>query len=97
MKRRRSMMRAIKGMMFKLPGMITCRQFEDFIVAYLDGTLPEQHRKRFEFHLKVCRECQEYLAAYRAGLEAANQSVPEMSDMDDVPEDLIAAVMASRM
>lgn len=90
--------RRMQGVLFKMPMMITCREFEAFIIDYLDGDLlPEQSRK-FELHLKICRECREYLAAYKASMEAAKQG---LSDVDapvpgEVPEDLIAAVIASR-
>ncbi len=95
---RRSLMRAIKAVMMRLPGMITCRQFEDFIVGYLEGTLPDRQRKLFEFHLKTCRECNEYLAAYKASLNAAKQGMTacESVDLPEVPEDLVAAVISSR-
>ena len=94
----RSMMRAFKGVMMKMPTMITCRQFEEFITDYLDGTLPERQRKRFEFHLRVCRECREYLAAYQASITAAKSSMddPDPIDLADVPDDLINAVIAIR-
>lgn len=94
----RSWMRRVKGVIMKMPMMITCRQFEDFIIDYLEGTLPERQRKRFEFHMKICRECKEYLAAYKASMEAARQGMTdsELADLGDVPEDLISAVIASR-
>lgn len=94
---RRSWKRRLQGVMFRMPMMITCRQFEDFIIEYLEGGLTAHQRRLFEFHLKVCRECREYLAAYKASMEAAKQ---ELSDdaaplPDEVPEDLITAVIAS--
>ena len=93
------MMRRLKGTMLKrMHGMITCREFEEFVLQYLDGELPAKQRKVFEWHLRICRECREYLAAYertielgKAALGPADTSVP-----DDVPEDLIRAVLDSR-
>jgi len=93
------LMRRLKGVMLKrMHSMITCREFEEFIMNYLDGSLPGAQRKKFEFHLRICRECREYLAAYRRTIEIghavlgpAHESVPE-----DVPEDLIRAVLDSR-
>ncbi|MCG8404340.1 MAG: zf-HC2 domain-containing protein, partial [Phycisphaerales bacterium] len=63
-KAKRSLRRRIHSVMFKLPLMISCREFEAFIVDYLDDQLPARQRKIFEFHLKICRECRDYLAAY---------------------------------
>ena len=93
------LMRRLKGFMLKrMHSMITCREFEEFIMNYLDGSLPRAQRKKFEWHLRICRECREYLAAYRRTIEIgqavlgpAHESVPE-----DVPEDLIRAVLDSR-
>ena len=93
------LMRRVKGTMLKrMHGMITCREFEEFVLGYLDGELPAKNAKIFEWHLRICRECREYLEAYKRTIEigkavlgAADESVPE-----DVPEDLIRAVLESR-
>ncbi len=91
------MRRKIHGVMFKLPGMITCVQFEDFILAYLDDELPPIQRRIFLLHLMVCRECKRYLEAYQRAMDA----VSEMSDADkaglaEVPEDLVQAILAAK-
>lgn len=93
------LMRRVKGTILKrMHGMITCREFEEFVLSYLDGELPAKNAKIFEWHLRICRECREYLEAYKRTIEigkavlgAADESVPE-----DVPEDLIRAVLESR-
>ncbi len=92
-----TIMRRIRGVMFKLPLMITCETFEEFILAYLEGELPPRQKFVFDLHLKVCPECRSYLKAYKASLELARLS-GEDADMvpDDVPEDLVAAVVAAR-
>jgi len=91
--------RKLKGLMLQhMHGMITCREFEAFVQAYLDDELSHVKRRVFERHLRVCRECREYLAAYRrtrelaiATLGEADAPVPE-----DVPEDLIKAILDAR-
>jgi anti-sigma factor RsiW len=86
-------------MMLKhMPLMITCRQFEDFILAYLEGELPEKQRFVFELHLKVCRECRDYLAAYRRTIEISKRVFenPDRAVPDEVPEDLVKAVLDAR-
>ena len=98
-RRNPTIMRRLKGFMLKrMHRMITCKEFEDFIIGYLDGSLPGVQMKKFKWHLQICRECREYLAAYRraseigkAVLGPAHESVPK-----DVPEDLIRAVLDSR-
>lgn len=92
-------MRRLKGAMLKrMHGMITCREFEEFVLSYLDDELPAKQRNIFEWHLRICRECREYLAAYertievgKAALGPADNAVP-----DDVPEDLVRAVLDAR-
>ncbi len=54
--------RKIKGRMLKnMHGMITCREFEEFVLRYLDGELPALQATIFEWHLRICRECREHL------------------------------------
>lgn len=91
-----SLKRAMKGMMLRnLPGMITCVEFEDFIVSYLDGTLDARKRRLFERHIRLCRECREYLAAYRRSVQLGKAvfAEPHAPVPADVPEDLVDAVL----
>ncbi len=93
------LMRWLKGMMLKhMHGMITCREFEDFIQDYLDGRLADASARRFERHMKICRECREYLEAYKTSLELGKRVLgpPGAPLPDDVPEDLIKAILDSR-
>ena len=91
--------RLVKGLMLRhMPAMITCQEFEDFILDYLEGQLPARQRRVFEFHLKICRECRDYLAAYRRTAEIGRAAFdePAASVPDDVPEDLVKAVLDAR-
>ena len=95
----KTLMRRLKGTMLRrMPGMITCREFEEFVLRYLDGELPPRQVKRFEWHLRLCRECREYLAAYKHAVEIGQAVLGPAQDPvpDDVPEDLIKAVLESR-
>ena len=91
--------RWLKGLMLRhMHRMITCREFEEFVARYLDDELTAREKSIFEWHLAICRECRDYLAAYRRSIElgrgvlgAADEAVPE-----DVPEDLIKAVLDAR-
>ena len=94
----KTFMRRLQGVMFKLPLMITCAQFEDFIVSYLDGQLPARQRRLFELHLRICRECRDYLAAYRASMVLTKSALrtENEQDLQAVPEDLGNAGIAAR-
>ena len=94
-----SLLRRLKGMMMKhMHGMLTCREFEAFVLRYLEDDLPGAQRRAFEWHIRMCRECREYLQAYRTSMEIGKRVLPGPDDPlpDDVPEDLIKAVLAAR-
>ncbi len=98
-KRENGLMRRLKGTMLKrMHGMITCREFEDFVLRYLDGGLSRQQSAVFEWHMRMCRECREYLAAYQRALEIGKVALgpPGEAPPDDVPEDLITAILDAR-
>lgn len=89
-------LRRIQGVVFKLPGMMTCEAIEDFIFAYIEGTLPARQRLLFEIHLKVCRSCRQYLSDYRKTLKTTQALGQEgRAPLGKVPEDLIAAIIAT--
>lgn len=94
----KKILRRMHGVMFKLPLMITCDAFEDFILAYLDGELPGKQKFIFEMHLKLCRECREYLDAYRASMTLTKAAFDEElgEKLAAVPDDLVKAVLAAR-
>ena len=94
-----AMRRWFKGLMLKrMHRMITCKEFEEFVLRYLDGELSDRQRSLFERHMRICRECREYLAAYRRAMEIGRAVSPSPDDPvpDDVPEDLIKAVLGAR-
>ena len=89
----------LKGFMLKhMHNMMTCKEFEDFVRAYVDDELPARQRSKFELHMRLCQECRQYLQAYqrtvevsRAVLSTQKQPIP-----DDVPEDLVKAILKAR-
>jgi anti-sigma factor RsiW len=76
---------------------VNCREFTDFLMAYLDGELPGDERSSFEFHLHSCPPCVNYLESYRATVRLgraccqSDDAIPE-----DVPEGLVQAILAAR-
>jgi hypothetical protein len=54
---------------------MTCREYRDLMMAYLDEELDEHQRKAFEGHLASCRECSEELAQFQR-LKTLTDSVP---------------------
>ena len=89
----------MKGVMFKyMPLMISCVEFEAFVLDYLEDRLPANQRRIFELHLKICPECREYLAAYSRSVEVGKVvfQEPAAPVPADVPEDLVEAILQAR-
>ncbi len=89
----------LKGFMFKhMHRMITCKEFEDFVLDYLDNELPDRQRSQFELHIRLCRECRQYLQAYKHSMNVSHAVLaPTNTDIpNDVPEDLIKAILKAR-
>jgi len=88
--------RFIKGKMMRhMPNMITCVEFEEFIIDYLEGTLSQTDQLKFEKHIRFCRECREYLTAYQHSIELGRIAfkLPDDPVPEDVPEDLVKAIL----
>ena len=47
------------------PEEMSCRELVDLITDYLEGTMAEADRARFEAHLGECDYCVNYLAQMR--------------------------------
>ncbi len=45
---------------------MACQELVEVITGYMEGTLPELDRARFEAHLASCASCQEYLEQMQA-------------------------------
>lgn len=58
-----------------------CQELVEVITQYLDGTLPEPDRIRFEDHLATCSACTRYLRQFRETIVALrglpDERVPE--------------------
>lgn len=76
---------------------MTCREFIDFLSAYLDEELGTSRRRVFEDHMGECPECADYLDNYRQTIAMGKMICdPEGELPIDVPEPLIRAILAAR-
>lgn len=77
------------------PRMITCREFNEFIIEYVEGTLTDKQVSLFERHMKICPMCRHFLKTYIATYKAKNYIFPhEDIDVPDVvPQELIDAIL----
>ena len=78
--------------------MLTCREVEEFMLAYLEGELPLPQRVAFRMHILFCSECKAYLRKYKTSMMLGKR-VFEDGDRDardELPEDLVKAILAAR-
>lgn len=81
-----------------LPGMISCREFDEFLDAYLEGSLPAPQHRKFLVHVWLCPHCDRYLETYRRAREMAVDalSAEDEADLRAVPEELVQAILEAR-
>ena len=72
---------------------MTCQDFADFLVDYVDCALPAFIHQRFEAHLGVCPDCVTYLQQYRDTSRLTAGVSDEM--LAEMPEDLVRAIVLS--
>jgi anti-sigma factor RsiW len=77
---------------------MTCRDFIEFLWRYVQQELDPIERTRFDQHLAVCPDCVAYLSNYNKTIELTKEAMrgPEAPLPQDVPEDLIRAILSSR-
>jgi anti-sigma factor RsiW len=77
---------------------MTCRELADFLMSYLDGELEPEARRSFEDHLGRCPPCVAYLESYQETVRLGRSLCPgpDAPLPDEVPEDLVRAVLAAR-
>ncbi len=77
---------------------MTCSEFVEFLMEYLDGTLSRDQREVFDAHMNECSSCVTYLDTYRVTVDLGKEVCedPDGPIPDDVPEDLVAAILAAR-
>jgi len=52
---------------------LACKELVEIITDYLEGTLPERDRARFDEHLMTCPGCREYVDQMRTMLRLAGR------------------------
>jgi anti-sigma factor RsiW len=77
---------------------MNCREFVDFLMDYLEDALPAAQRTVFIAHLDGCPACITYLETYRETVRLGKQLCgdPEGPVPQEVPEDLVQAILAAR-
>jgi anti-sigma factor RsiW len=75
-----------------------CRDFVAFIIDYLEKTLPEAQCLEFDRHMSDCPACVAYLRSYQETirLERTLCYRPDDTLLENVPEDLVQAILAAK-
>lgn len=78
--------------------MLTCKEFDDFMVDYLDQGLPVWQKFMCWLHVKMCRECAHFIREYQRTIALGKMAYddPDEPLPDSVPEELIEAALAHR-
>ena len=78
--------------------MLTCKEFDDFMVDYLDGDLTVWQKFMCWLHVKMCRECAHFIQQYQKVIKLGRSAFDTPDDPlpDSVPEELIEAALAHR-
>jgi anti-sigma factor RsiW len=69
---------------------LTCKEFVEIVTDYLEGTLPEPERARFDAHLGTCDGCHTYLEQMRQTIHALG-TLSEESIPSDAQRKLLGA------
>ncbi len=74
---------------------LTCRDFIEFLDAYLEEELPADEREVFESHLSICPWCVDYLASYRETIRLGKAAFtdPDGPPPADAPPELVRAIL----
>jgi len=77
---------------------MTCKEFIEFLFDYVSGELPKAQKALFEQHLSVCSSCVAYLSNYRDTLALSKAAFcePEAPVPEEVPEELVSAILMAR-
>jgi len=82
----------------RLPAVVTCREFVEFLYDYLLGGLGAERTADFNAHLAACPSCVAYMKTYEASVRMGRTALAPADDPlpGDVPEALVRAILAAR-
>ncbi len=70
--------------------MLSCREIVELLTEYFEGTMPTEHRFRFERHVAICPACRGFLAQMRETVRLSGE-VTEESLSREMRHELLAA------
>jgi predicted anti-sigma-YlaC factor YlaD len=79
-----------------IPGMLTCEEVDSFLYDFHEGKLSYIESLKFKLHLSMCSECRDYIDGYKNTIQLAQVEFSKATQIENVPEDLIKAILKSR-
>ena len=78
--------------------MLTCKEFDDFMVDYLEQGLPVWQKFMCWLHVKMCSECAIFARQYNRTIALGKKAfdVPDDPVPDSIPDELVKAALAHR-
>jgi len=86
-------------MMRCMPMMLSCREANQFLDDYLADELPRKQRLIFEWHIRMCSGCKDYLDRYRRSVELCRENFygpDEAVTEEEVPEQVLKGIIAAK-
>ena len=74
---------------------VSCREIVELVTGYLEDALPSPRRHRFEEHMRMCPDCETYLAQMRRTITVLGE-LREQSLTPAQREGLLAAFRSWR-
>ena len=80
-----------------VPGNLTCRQVEQFLLDYLEGQVSLWTWCKFRYHLLLCDDCRQYLQDYRNAVALGRRIFADPDDeaVGKVPDEILSAILKS--
>ncbi len=76
---------------------MNCREYVDFLMAYVNSELPPDQAAAFRQHISDCPPCINYLDTYRETLELETRAYAEQEALfEEAPVNLVKAILAAR-
>ena len=78
--------------------MLTCKEFDEFMVDFLEDGLPVWQKFMCWLHVRMCRECAHFVRQYQRAIALGQTAFddPDEQVPDSVPEELMKAALSRR-
>jgi hypothetical protein len=79
--------------------MLTCKEFDEFMLTHLKGGLPAWQKYMCWLHVKMCRECGDFVANHRRNFSKSLSTFehPQTPVPGSVPKELVQATLVRQI